>query len=85
MKLGGLAAAVVVVAVGAVLAGWVGGADGDRAEPVAAPSGPAQPTASDEPEGSKISAAEPGSAGLSIRYLDEDGKIRSLDVKDFRR
>jgi hypothetical protein len=56
------------------------------------PGAEATPTASDEPTASASPSTPPtsavtdaGTGGLTIRYLDADGKIKTVRVEDFPR
>lgn len=51
------------------------------------PEAPATPPASSAPSAPAPTApqADLGNDGLNIRYLDEDGKIKTLRVEDFPR
>ena len=68
------------VAATMALAGVLAGcADEPKPEPTPGPTAP--PSA-------KVPAVDPGSVGsegLDIRYLDADGKVKTLKVKDFPR
>ena len=46
--------------------------------------GPASPPPAPAPTVG-VSVAPAGSEGLTVRYLDADGKIQSLNVEDFPR
>lgn len=48
----------------------------------ASPGATAHPSTSPTPEQAE---AETGVGGLDIRYLDADGRVKKLDVKDFPR
>ena len=77
MKLVGLGAvAVAAVVVAVVLSGWTR----SSAEPAPATAPQAAPTP--RARVALVDPAAAGSGGLNIRYLDEDGKIQRLDVKD---
>jgi hypothetical protein len=70
--------AVATIALAAVLAGC-----GDGPEPTPHPT--PDPTAPPSPKGPRLDPGSVGSEGLDIRYLDSDGKIKTLKVKDFPR
>jgi len=77
MKLVGLGAvAVAAVVVAVVLSGWTR----SSAEPAQATAPRAAPTPRET--AIPVDPAAAGSGGLNIRYLDENGKIQRLDVKD---
>jgi hypothetical protein len=59
----------------------LGGCSTAADEPAPTPTSPATPSSTPlDPDGS---AAHPG--GMTIRYLDKDGKIKTLPVEDFPR
>lgn len=69
------AVAVAALVVGAVVTGWV--------RSTGAPAGgPPVPSA---PPTFRVDPAADGGAGLNVRYLDADGTVHRLDVKDFPR
>jgi hypothetical protein len=79
----------VLLALGALVA-----ACGDDREPGAETTGAetTPPTASDSPTASASPSTPPtstvtgaGTGGLTIRYLDTDGKIKTVRVEDFPR
>jgi hypothetical protein len=67
----------------AVLALTLGGC-ADPAEPVPS-SPPASPSASPSPSGLAPSVSGTGSDGLTVRYLDADGGVKTVRVEDFPR
>lgn len=90
--------AVGALVVGVVLTGWARSAGrGAETTPETPPAGPRQsaptPPSSTQPSGTRPTAPKtpliqpdlPGPAGLDVRYLDTDGEIKKLDVKDFPR
>jgi len=58
-------------------------------EPQAPPSTPETPPTPGRPVASPgagtVDTSGVGTSGLNIRYLDKDGKTRTLEVKDFDR
>jgi len=66
--------------VGAAVLGFgLGGCD--RSEPASPP-----PAPTPAPSTGSVAPVSPvGSEGLTVRYLDADGKIRTLDVENFPR
>jgi hypothetical protein len=76
-----------MTAVAAVTAGVVGVLlSGCTSSPEPAEeSTPAATTAAPKPAKAKVGTTQVEPVGLNVRYLDDDGKTRSLDVKDFRR
>jgi multidrug efflux pump subunit AcrA (membrane-fusion protein) len=89
--------AIGALVVGVVLTGWARSAGrGAETTPQTRPAGPVQsaPTSpSSQPSPARPTAPKtpliqpdlPGPAGLDVRYLDTDGEIKKLDVKDFPR
>ena len=69
-------AAVATIALVAVLAGC---ADDPEPTPDPTPS----PTAPPSAEVPRLDPGSVGGVGMDIRYLDSDGKIKTLKVKDF--
>ena len=83
-----LAAVGAAALVGASLAGW-SAAGKDGASPGGAPAPSTQPPSNQPPAGtgtSKLSTTNtPGVVGLDLRYLDENNKVKTLKVKNFKR
>lgn len=81
MKILGWAAVAALVVAGA-LAGraWSSGAGAE-----AAPGGPAAPSAPARPSHAAPLPDAVPPVGLNVRYLDPDGKVKRLDVRDFPR
>jgi len=65
-----------------VLAGVLAGC-ADEPEPTSTPT--ASPTAPRRATVPALDRGSAGSEGLDIRYLDSDGKIKTLKAKDFPR
>lgn len=80
MKLVGAIALAAVVAAAAAT-GWARSTGRPSEPPVAAPPNPA--TAA--PQAPTIDPNVSGVGGLNVRYLNSDGEIKHLDVKDFPR
>ena len=84
MKILGWAAVAALVVAGALAGrawssgGGVEAAPGGPAAP-SAPSAPAQPSRA-TPSGDAVPPV-----GLNVRYLDQDGQVKRLDVRDFPR
>jgi ABC-type glycerol-3-phosphate transport system substrate-binding protein len=73
----------VLLALGALVA-----ACSDDREPAAntTPAASAKPTASSTPSTpTTATVTDAGTGGLTVRYLDVDGKIKTLRVEDFPR
>jgi len=79
--------AVGALVVGVVLTGWARSAGREAETKPAPPTEPAQstPAAPPTPIAPRIKADLPGPAGLDVRYLDADGEVKRLGVKDFPR
>lgn len=85
--------AVGALVVGVVLTGWARatgrGADASPGVPPAGPSrtAPTQtaPTQAPPTQAPSINTDPPGPVGLDVRYLDSDGEVKHLGVKDFPR
>jgi multidrug efflux pump subunit AcrA (membrane-fusion protein) len=81
MKILGWAAVAALVVAGA-LAGraWSSGTGAE-----AAPGRPTAPSAPAQPSRATPSGDAVPPVGLNVRYLDSDGKVKRLDVRDFPR
>ena len=79
-------AAVTAVVVGALLSGCTSSPDAaEEATPAATTPSATKAVPTVKPAKAKVGATQVEPAGLNVRYLDDDGTTRSLDVKDFRR
>jgi hypothetical protein len=79
-------AAVTAVVVGVLLSGCTSSPKAaEEATPGASTPSASKGVPAGKPAKGKVGATQVQPAGLNVRYLDDDGKTRSLDVKDFRR
>jgi hypothetical protein len=79
-------AAVTAAVVGALLSGCSSSPDAaEEATPPATKPSATKAAPTVKPGKAKVETSQVKPAGLNVRYLDDDGKARSLDVKDFPR
>jgi hypothetical protein len=69
----------------AVLAAALAGCGEPAAAPVAPPASPAPTLPSGTPTGVPTVAGSTGSDGLTVRYLGDDGDVKTVRVEDFPR
>ena len=62
-----------------------GGEPADAPVPAPTPSTSATPTPTAAPGGRIVVTGSAGSDGLTVRYQDRDGSVKTLRVEDFRR
>ena len=84
MKLAG-AVAVAALVVAAVVTTYARSSGAAPERPNAAPAAPTQSPSPGQSGKLDVDLGSVGPAGLNVRYLDDDGEIKDLGVKDFPR